>query len=196
MSVDLHTSLERQQCSTSSASSSARDTRRRASRGARVMLRTLVAAGALLVLGMQAPALAAYPPPPCNSLTVSATSVAAGGTVTVSGCGFAAGSTVTIGSAGQVLGTVVADSTGAFSTTVTLPANLAVGARTLTATGTAADGTPLVLSASVSVTAASSGGSGIAFSGSNTWPTVLIAGGLLLVGAVLVMTVRRRHSTV
>lgn len=195
MIIDRHTSLERQYRSSSSASSPARHTRRRASRGAWVMLRTLVAAGALLALGMQAPALAAYPPSGCG-LTVSATSVAAGGTVTLTGCGFAAGSTVTITveSTTQVLGTVVTDAAGAFSKTVTIPSNLAPGTHTLKATGTAPDQSSVVLSASFTVTAASSQGTGTAFTGSNPWPTVLIGGGLLLVGAMLVMTVRRRRS--
>ncbi len=199
MSIDRCTSLERRHRSAPSASGSARHhTHRRPVRGAWVALRTLIAAGALLVVGMQAPALAVYPPSGC-ALTVSATSVAAGGNVTGSGCGLAGGSPVTIPieSTPQVLGTVVTDSAGAFSKTVTIPANLAPGAHTLKATGTDPSGAPLVLSASLTVAAASTPGSGtsVAFSGANTWPALLVGGGLLLVGVMLVMTVRRRRAT-
>jgi hypothetical protein len=195
MTIDRHPSSETQPCRMPSASGPVRHhTRRRPFRGAWVTLRTLVVAGAFLAVGMQAPALAGYVPSGCG-LTVSATSVAAGAGVTVSGCGFAGGSTVTITVESQVLGTVTADSTGAFSTTVTIPASLAPGVHTLEATGTAPDGSPLVLSASLTVVAASTPGLRIstAFTGSNIWPAVLIGGGLLLVGAVLVMTVRRRR---
>ena len=172
-------------------------TRGRPVRAAWSAIRTLLVVSAFLVVGMQTPALAAYPPAGCG-LATSTTSVAVGNSVTVSGCGLLPGSTVTITlePGAQVLATVTVDSSGAFSATVTIPSDLALGSYSITATGTAGDGSPLTQTTSLTVAAASTSASSgsFAFTGSNVWPSVLVGGGLFLVGAMLIMTVRRRGA--
>lgn len=198
MSILRQTALTRRCDSVPSGSGPVRHhTRGRPFRAAWSAIRTLLVVGAFLVVGMQTPALAAYPPAGC-ALAISTTSVAPGHTVTVSGCGLLPGSvvTITLEPSNQVLATVTVDASGAFSATVTIPSNLALGTYSITATGTAADGSPLSQTTSLTVAAASTSASSGPFgvTGSNVWPSVLVGGGLFLVGAMLIMTVRRRGA--
>lgn len=165
-------------------------TRRRVGILGRAMV---LAAGLVLVTGSAA--LAAYPPS-TGSLTLSATTVGPGGSLTASGSGCAPGATValTIASTSQALGSAVANGSGAFSASVTIPSDISLGAHTIKAVCTAADGGELTLSASITAASGSSSAGGTAGTGTETWPVVLAGVGLVLVGVVLVVTVRRRRS--
>jgi hypothetical protein len=81
-------------------------------------------------------------PPTTGQLQISATVVVIGGSVTASGSGFAPGATVQLTLQGPQpstavvsLGTAVADGSGNFSTTVTLPASAVAGTYTIIAAG-------------------------------------------------------------
>ncbi|MGY1762746.1 hypothetical protein ACI79G_19430 [Geodermatophilus sp. SYSU D00779] len=93
--------------------------------------------------------------------------VTAGERIEVSGTGYLPNSTVVlvVYSTPQVLGTVVTDGTGAFSTTVQLPAGLPIGPHTLVASGVDPDGNPHDLTSPVAVTASSNGATGTAGAG-------------------------------
>ena len=88
--------------------------------------------------------------------------VTAGERIEVSGTGYLPNSTVVlvVYSTPQVLGTAVADGTGAFTTTVQLPAGLPAGSHTLVASGVDPDGNPRDLTSPVTVTASSTGATG------------------------------------
>jgi hypothetical protein len=125
----------------------------------------------------------------------SSSSVAAGKTMTVSGSGYAPGSTVTvlIYSEPQVLTTVVADASGNFTVTVTVPAGLAAGTHTLVASGVDTNGVARYVTLPVTVTAA--GTAQLAYTGADV---VLPAiGGLVAVavGGGLIVASRRRSAS-
>lgn len=144
---------------------------------------------ALAALFISAPAWAEYPPA-SGSLHVSSGTVAAGKSVSVSGTGCAADSTVTFAVGGTAAGSTTADSTGAFSGSVTVPSS-ASGTVTITATCSDPTGAPLVLTATVTVT--SSGG--LPFTGSSsTMPGIALAVVLLCVGSAFIVAVRRRST--
>ncbi len=67
-----------------------------------------------------------------------------GSLVVVSGTGYAPGSQVSVRFNGLVVTTVTATSTGAFSTTVVVPATAPLGVCSLTADGTASGGSGLI----------------------------------------------------
>ncbi len=73
-----------------------------------------------------------------TSLIAAPTTAAPGTAVTLNGFGFAAGESVTVTLNGQALGTATANSSGNFTTRVTVPAATASGSFTLAATGSAA----------------------------------------------------------
>ena len=162
-------------------------------RGLSVRLFGVVATLVLLVAWGAAPAAAVQYPPSGNGLTVNKTNLAPGEALTLTGSGYTAGATITITieSTPLVLGTTVADGTGAFTTTVSIPTTFAAGRHTVKATGEGAGGSTIVLSAAVTV---ASSGSGHPFTGANVGPPVLVGVGLILVGMVLIVTVRRRRS--
>lgn len=148
-----------------------------------------------LLLALPAAAGAQQYPPSAANLTVSDSTPGAGGQVTVTGTGFAPGANVviTFESTPVTLATVTADAGGAFSTVVTIPANATPGAHTIKATGAGAGGGTLVLSAQVTVGGASGGT--LAKTGANgILPLLLVAAGLVLVGGVLIVSVRRRQT--
>ena len=97
---------------------------------------------AITLLGLVTTAPASFAqayPPPAVGVGVSASIVAPGGTVTVTGHGCAGGSTVDItltapAQATVSLGSTTADSSGAYSTTVTIPSNTRPGTYQLVAT--------------------------------------------------------------
>ncbi len=143
--------------------------------------------------GVTAPATV---PPADGPLTVPGSTVSPGGRITLSGTGFLPGSTVDlyVYSAPTKVGTATADANGAFSATVTLPEGLAAGTHHLVAAGVDASGNPRYLVSAVSVAAASSGGSGLAYTGAEPLPLLAGAGVLLLAGTALVIVGRRRRT--
>lgn len=164
------------------------------------MRRLIATSAALLVLLLVSQAvLAQYEPG--GSLTLSPSTVLAGGQVTVSGTGFAPASPVqlTIDPDPAHLATVTTDGAGAFSAEVTIPASLS-GEYTIVATGTDSVGSVLALSAVLSVTTSgvpptSTSPSSTSRSGSD--PMVLAiagAGIVVMTGLVLLVATRRRRS--
>jgi titin len=156
--------------------------------------RVVVIALMLFVTGGQSSAAAQQYPPSGNALTVSKANAATGETIALSGDGFAPGSTITITieSTSRVLGNVVADPAGAFTADVIIPAGLDAGLHTLKAIGTAAEGGELTLSASVTVVP--SVGGRRPSTGSLTGSVLSVGVAVLLVAAVLIAVVRRRHT--
>jgi titin len=119
--------------------------------------------------------------------------VVAGKTMVVSGTGYLPGSTVTvlIYSSPQVLTTVVADPSGNFTVTVTVPAGLAAGQHTLVASGVDTLGNDRFTTLAVTVSAA--GTASLAYTGADVGLPAI--GGLAAValGAGLIV-VRRRAA--
>jgi len=115
-------------------------------------------------------------------------SVAAGTAVTISGASCGANLPVTISFNGVVVTTTTTDASGNFSATFTVPANTPPGVYSVSATSSVC-----VLGAQVTVSAA--GGNALAFTGSSGTSTAIYVGlGLLVVGGVLVVAVRRRRG--
>ncbi|PCE15798.1 hypothetical protein AUC47_13115 [Microbacterium sp. SZ1] len=127
-------------------------------------------------------------------LVIGQSRVVQGGTLELTGRGFGAGElmTITLFSEPVRLAEVTADGSGAFRTTVTIPANTAVGQHTLVAEGTASG---LSAQGALTVTAAASTGDGLAGTGGAV-PIALIVLtlGLLSTGGVLLL--RRRRTEV
>jgi LPXTG-motif cell wall-anchored protein len=163
----------------------------------------------LLLLGPSA--LAAQPTYPLQApkLTVSATSINAGDTVTVTGTGLLAGSNATVtwtgagalGAAGRVPGmaaggfrmgtrALTADSNGVVTTGVRLTS---AGDHTITLAGTAADGSPVSLSTTVTVNAAPAPSSALPHTGAPLLTYTGVGLALVLLGALVVMVVRKRR---
>ena len=92
-------------------------------------------------------------PIPCGGLTTSSGSAPPGGTVTLHGFGYAPGATVTLNICGLETITVTADSSGEFTTTITIPLNAVPGTTcVITATGKGASGQTLTTSVSILIT--------------------------------------------
>ena len=116
------------------------------------MVKGLIAAAALAIVAMAAPAGAQQYPPAVNSLTISDTTPTPCQTVSLEGRTFAAGSTVKVTlKPGPVLGTAIANAAGVIAMQATIPTDTPLGAHTITADGTAPDGSPLSLSVSLTV---------------------------------------------
>jgi titin len=126
--------------------------------------------------------------------------VVAGKTMVVSGTGYAPGSTVTvlIYSAPQVLTTVVADASGNFTVTVTVPAGLAAGQHTLVASGVGTDGNARYTTLPVTVTAAGSAaitaGPRLADTGADVTVPAIAGLAAVALGAGLIVAGRRRSA--
>lgn len=167
-----------------------------------------VAGTGLLLLGPSALAASPAYPPGAPQLSVSATSIVAGGSVTVTGTGFLPGSGASVtwtgsgalGAGGRVPGMVVggfrmgtraltADGSGVISTSVRL---VSVGDHTITLAGTAADGTPVSLSASVAVTAAGAGAP-LPHTGAPLLMYTAVGLALVLLGGLVLAAVRKRR---
>jgi hypothetical protein len=120
--------------------------------------------------------------------------VVAGKTMVVSGTGYQPGSTVTvlIYSTPQVLTTVVADASGNFTVTVTVPEGLAPGQHTLVASGVDTLGNERFTTLVVTVSAA--GTATLAYTGADV--VLPAVGGLaaVAVGAGLLVASRRRSA--
>jgi hypothetical protein len=136
---------------------------------------------------------------PLTPATGSTDKVVAGKTMTVSGAGYAPGSTVTvlIYSEPQILTTVVADPSGNFTVTVTVPAGLAAGQHTLVASGYDTNGdvryTTMVVTVSASGTTTVTSAKLAATGADVTGPMI---GGLaaLALGGGLIVAARRRTA--
>jgi 5'-nucleotidase len=133
-----------------------------------------------------------------GEITLSATSVAAGGTVTVNGSGFDAGLDLVIElrSTPVQVGTVTVAGDGTFAVSVTIPKNTPVGAHTLAVIQP--DGAEATAALTVTA-AAGNGGSGdgtaggeLGVTGADPTPYLVVAALLLLLGAAFVLARRRR----
>ena len=124
--------------------------------------------------------------------------------LTIGGSGFLPGAVVQLGiySTPTALGTAVADSTGAFSATVTIPVDQSLGAHTVAASGIGATGTARLLIGNTTVvlppaTDSGSGAGGLPATGLDASQslglglTALLA---VLAGLVLVRAARRRAA--
>ncbi|HVQ95035.1 MAG TPA: LPXTG cell wall anchor domain-containing protein [Mycobacteriales bacterium] len=174
-------------------------------------IRRLLVGATLSVIasvGLPAAAAVAEPvyPPATGGLSVSATTVSAGGSVHVAGGGFEAGSTATVTVRVTGIGivdsfTVTADDSGVISTNVLLSHS---GTTTIVVTGVDPTGAARVLTSVVEATSVSASGSGSG-SGSKALPDTgasigapLVLGVALLLGgagAVLAGRRRRRRAT-
>ena len=129
---------------------------------------------------------------------VSSSTVTAGGQITISGNGWKAGSTVTLtlNSTPVALGTATVDASGAFTKTVTIPADTTAGTHTITVSGTDPAGAPRTVSVTITVSAAATtaapAASTLPRTGSSSMPITLAGLALLVLGALLVLQGRRR----
>jgi LPXTG-motif cell wall-anchored protein len=148
----------------------------------------------LLLVGR--PAGAATYPPDAPSIGTSSSSVQNGGSTTVMGSGWQPGTTValTIASTPQSLGSASVQSDGTFSQDVTIPC-LDAGTHTISGSGTGASGAANTVNTTVTVTGTCSPNGGtLPHTGSNASGVVVLASGLVLLGAVLVIALSRRRS--
>lgn len=137
----------------------------------------------------------------------SSSSVTAGGQITLSGNGWKAGSTVTLTlhSDPVSLGTATVDASGAFTKTVTIPADTTAGTHTISISGTDPAGAPRTVSLTITVSAATTAASTapstaastaptnqLPRTGSSSMPMTLAGLALLAVGGLLVLQGRRR----
>lgn len=129
---------------------------------------------------------------PLTPAAGSSNKAVAGKTMVVSGTGYLPGSTVTvlIYSSPQVLTTVVADPSGNFTVTVTVPAGLAAGQHTLVASGVDTLGNERFTTLAVTVSAA--GTASLAYTGADV--TLPAIGGLAAVAVGAGLLVARRRS--
>lgn len=175
--------------------------------------RTILVAAAMvaaLVVGA-APAGAQQYPPADDFLTVDDVTPTPGQAVTLTSGTYVEGAPVTlsIASVPSRLGTATADAAGAVSLSGVVPAEIELGAHTITATGTAPGG-PLTQSITITVvapggTAGGTAGGTIEEGGTaggnlpktgsdSTMPLVRVAALLLAVGGVLLLATRRRRA--
>jgi hypothetical protein len=161
-----------------------------------------------------------YPPGPDQGLTVSESTVSPGESITVSGDGAEPGATVTVtltrvssslGAGHQVvaagpalarlvaasrplaqgtvtLGRTTAEDDGSFSITVTIPSSTNPGVYTLSAVS----GGEVLSVATIRVAAASGG---LPFTGADVGPGLALGAGLIVVGGLLLLAVRRRRRS-
>ena len=164
------------------------------------MVKRLIAAGAMALLAMAAPAAAQQYPPAVNSLTCSDTTPTPGQTISCEARTFAAGAAVTVTLDSPVaLGTATADAAGLIALQVTIPTGTPLGAHTLVATGPAPTGQTLNLSLAITVVSAQGGGAGstggnLPDTGSNSIPLAQIGLGLLAAGGVIYAIASRRRK--
>jgi LPXTG-motif cell wall-anchored protein len=147
-------------------------------------LRLLVVFSFLVAAGATSAGAQTSYPPSVLGLQLSTTSGLPGSPVTVSGTGCSAGATVTIAFDGVSVGTTTAGPTGAFSTTITIPAGAKPGTHSITSSGTGC-----VLGSTFTVP-----GSAVAFTGANVEGLSAAGAGLAILGAVLVFATRRRRK--
>jgi len=168
------------------------------------MIKGLIAAAALAIVAMAAPAGAQQYPPAVNSLTISDTTPTPGQTISIEGRTFATGSTatVTLFSDPVVLGSAIADAAGVFALQATIPADTPLGAHTITAQGTAPDGSPLSLSVSLTVVPAQGAGAGAGNGSGNlprtgsdsSIPLAKLGLGMLAIGGIATAIAAKRRK--
>jgi hypothetical protein len=134
---------------------------------------------------------------PTPSLSVG--SPAAGGTTIVGGSGFGPNTSVsvTIFSTPVLLATVVADANGSVSQSVQIPSGPGFGpgtSHTIQLSGTSPSGAAMVESLALTLAGTSSGG--LPLTGHDILPYSVGALALIGVGAAIVVSVKRRPSTV
>ena len=161
------------------------------------MRKAVFAAMLLLgVLSAATPAVAqTYPPAPAP-LTLSSSTLLPGQTVTLSGGGADPGATVTITFASDpvVVATVVADGNGDFTATFSVPEDATEGTHTISAISNGV----VLATATVRILASTEENEEtegeLAFTGSHTLQWLGVAAGLIALGAVLLVTIRRRRA--
>ncbi len=133
-------------------------------------------------------------PTACGGLTTNSGSEPPGGTVTLSGHGYAPGTSVKLNVCGIETLTVTANSSGDFTTSITIPNSAVPGVTCIvTASGKGANGQKLTTSVSVIVT---SGSTVPASPTGEPWASQLywvLAAGVGLVGAAMFEIGRRRR---
>ena len=159
------------------------------------MTRTRCAVLVALVLALSAPAagLAQYG---SGALTLSVTSATTGQGFTATGSGYAPSSNVSLvfTSDPVALGTVTANASGAFTASVTVPADATVGQHTVTASGLAPDNSARILTAPITVVAKPAAAGPLVRTGSSGVGSLILWGALLIaVGFVAVVAVRRNY---
>jgi large repetitive protein len=172
---------------------------------ARISVMMIVAAFVMATIVTVAPAADAQSSPYFHTCTVQLSAVAAlpGSQLTVTASGFPAGSVVTftIYSTPIVLGTATANASGDATLVFTLPAGLAPGMHTITATGLppgdcdpAIPSTQVMVDASVVTTApATTAASGtLPRTGTNSAELVQLALVLIVVGGLITLAARKR----
>jgi LPXTG-motif cell wall-anchored protein len=150
------------------------------------------ALGAIAAVGLAGPAAAqvSYPP---SGPTIVVSGVSAN-IANVSCAGFRAGAQITV-TAGVVLGTVTANAAGTCSQNFTIPCSIGNGTHTVSASGIAANGTSQTVSTQIVLSNCAVSTGKLAFTGSSsTFPFVAAGVGLVLVGSVLTVGMRRRRS--
>jgi LPXTG-motif cell wall-anchored protein len=167
------------------------------------------ALGVIASFGLPAAVAVAAPayPPSVGGLTVSASTVTAGGSVSIAGAGFEAGSpvnvTVRVAGVGIVDNfSIVADMNGSIATAVRLTV---AGQTTIVVTGVDINGAPRILTTVVEAASAGGSSGGGSASGGVSLPNTgasiripLVLGGALLLGgcgAILSTRRRRRRTT-
>lgn len=165
------------------------------------MLKKILIVAVALVALMGAPAAAQYGD--TFSATISNTNPGPGETVTIEGsCSVGEEVEVTLdmattARAAQVLGTIVVDADGTFSGPVTIPADLAPGTYTVTATcGGEVLSIDITVGDSTTPTPPDQGGTGpLARTGADGTSTLLkVAGGLVLAGAAFALVATKRRT--
>jgi hypothetical protein len=148
--------------------------------------------------------------PNAPSITTNVSVVVPGGSLVVSGSGFQPGEAVTLQlfSTPVTLGTTSVDSTGAFSTSVTIPVSTPLGNHTIVATGGTSGSTAstsIVVVAATTTGASTGGASGgasgsssggsLAFTGTDIAAMAGVGAIALALGGMLVFAGRRRRVT-
>lgn len=142
-----------------------------------------------------------YPPGQCQ-LRLSSAAGAPGSTFTAAGAGFAAGSTVQLSFGGDPVSQATTDGSGAFTASLTVPADAASGATNVVAAGVDPAGEAYVLSAAFTVTGATTAGASAAQedspslprTGSSALPLLVVAIALIGAGAFAATIGRRKRA--
>ncbi|MEN3361989.1 MAG: hypothetical protein V7637_5971 [Mycobacteriales bacterium] len=152
-------------------------------------LSVIASVGLPAAIAVAAPAY----PPSTGGLSVSSTTVTAGGSVHVTGTGFGAGTTVTVtvwvGGVAVDSFSVVADSSGEISTGVLLSHS---GTATIVVSGVDSSGATRVLTSVVEAASVSASGS-LPDTGASVRTPLVLGGALLLGGAGAILAGRRRR---
>jgi hypothetical protein len=149
--------------------------------------------------GWSSPA-SAYPPSQQTSIAVESAVVDPCGSTAVNGSGFQSGEAVTITLSGTAtaLDTTTADTTGSFSAQTTIPSGTAPGPYTLLSSGSSGDSasTGITVGTGGCRTVAAVSRGGLAFTGADIAAMVGVAVVSIGVGALLVLTTRRRRQSI